>query len=106
MCCALRRHAHLQGNKKTTKIREFDLTLDKKSDFFIVAIMSAETRSKTKIPLFDHPLEHIPGLRLPTNKQTYQHCLYHTSLEEKFKRCDAWHPGCRPRFLEQSQVEN
>jgi hypothetical protein len=45
--------------------------------------MSAETRSKTKIPFFDHPLEQIPGVRLPTNEQTYRHFLYHTRVLKK-----------------------
>ena len=52
--------------------------------------MSAETRSKTKIPLFDHPLERIPGVRLPTNEQTC-HYLYHKRvLKKSFKdaTCD------------------
>jgi hypothetical protein len=70
------------ATKMTTKTGNLT-TLDENQIFFLFVIMSSETRSKTKIPLFDHPLEHIPGVRLPTNEQTYQHYLYHTRVLKK-----------------------
>jgi hypothetical protein len=70
------------ATKMTTKTRKLTLPW-MKIRFFFLFIMSAETRSTTKIPLFDHPLEHIPGVRLPTNEQTYRHYLYHTRVLRK-----------------------